>query len=169
MNPGHLGSCGFCLLFSVFINLCLSRFYSLSLSSSSLFLSLFSSSVLTSCLLLSPPPFLKNDSAHLDRALYGRYTISPRVELIKNRSESELVKTFLLLWPPLVTNGYKIEGEKLAAKYPSLTLFFFFSLLRLCVFVSKYWVFVGEYVYRPRTSSLGAVSCRAVYLRGLSR
>lgn len=99
MNPGHLGSCGFSvsrlLSRSVFINPCLSHslFSSLacslspSLSSPSLFLSLFSSSVLTFCLLPPALPLLKNYSAHLDGALHGRYTISPRVALIKNRSE----------------------------------------------------------------------------------
>lgn len=47
----------------------------------------FPSSALTACLIPPTLPLLKNYSAHLDRALNGRYTISPRVELIKNRSE----------------------------------------------------------------------------------
>lgn len=157
MNPGHLGSCGFSvstsLSRSVFINLCLSHslFSSLacalssSLSSSSLFLSLFSSSVLTVC--LPPPalPHLKNYFAHLDRALHGRYTISPLVALIKNRSEyrvrisqdfssspasSCLPSSYAeLYW--LMLEMDMIESEKLAAKCPSPPCFF--SAHSLCV------------------------------------
>lgn len=92
MNPGHLGSCGFCLPFS--LPLCLYHSLSLSLP---LLLSLVCFVFFLSIPVSFFPPLysrsvfflllLKNDFAHLDRALNGRYTISCLVELIKNRLE----------------------------------------------------------------------------------
>lgn len=94
------------------------------------------SSIHMSCLFTPALQLLKNYFAHLDGALLGRYAISPRAAVIKNRSAHQVrirrdfSTSLISSCSPLLShetvlarNGYTIESEKLATKCSSLIHF----------------------------------------------